>query len=732
MTFLRRLKAFTYALTASGFAALASAGGIGAIPMLLFPAVLVCSWFVDTAAMRRRIPQWGMLCLMLTGVLGAAVDWLFLSQSPVFALAHLTLYIAALKLITLSTDGDRRLLCLISSIELIAAATMSANILLSVSFCCFLFSGVGILILLEMRRSNLRIQRATRVQPSAPAREARGTEHELFAPFPGRLFSAMLVGITLLIMAIAAPIFLFLPRVSGGRHPRPKGETQFISGFSERVELGQIGSIKKSDAIVMRVKVDRSPGELPPDIKWRGTAFDRYDGRSWTRSSAVRSEVPRQGAYYKLENSTQGADWIRQTFFIEAISTDLVFAAHKPLAVSRDIGSLQEDLFGALHTDSHPLTKVRYSVISDPIRPDPANMSDLRPIPPEILERYTRLSHSDPRIAQLARSVARNASGRYEKAHAIEHHLRERYGYSLTLRGTPANLDPIAAFLFDIRAGHCEYFASAMAIMLREIGIPARLVNGFRQGEYNSLGDSWTVRQRDAHSWVEAYLPPYGWVEFDPTPPEPAMPRSSFLRIMSNLTDALDLWWWNRVVNYDAVGQHQVINSLGSTLEYWRRRAQELMMAAIAPSHPNVVSISAPGAAGVIRRFFGAWSGWLPALFLISLLALPKVRRWVAARTPTFARRNRRCHPGTGFYEEAVALLRRRGVEQRCGQTPLEFAQSLGKDPVAATFLSLTLIYNEVRFGPPGIPVHAHSIRRLLQEFRGALNSACERGDRLP
>lgn len=726
MSFSQRLKAFTYALIAVGFAALASTGVIGAIPLLLFPAVLVGSWFLDTAAIRRAITKWGVLGPMLTGILIAVIDWLLWSQSPAIALVHLTIYVSALKLVTLSTDSDRLQLYLISSTELIAAAMTSANILLSASFCGFLFAGIGVLILLEMRRSNLRIQRETRVQPFIPAREGQGTELELFSPFPGRLFTAMLVGLTLLIIAVAMPIFLFLPRVSGRGHPVPKGETQFISGFSERVELGQIGSINKSSAVVMRVKTDRSPEELPADIKWRGIAFDRYEGHSWSQSQTARSDVPRQGGYYKLENSTQGADWIRQTFFIEALSTDLVFAAHKPLAVSRDVGSLQEDLLGNLHTDGHPSTKVRYSVISDPIRPDPANMSDLRPIPSEILERYARVTLSDPRIAQLVRAVTREADGRYEKAQAIERHLRNHYRYSLTLRGAPGNLDPISVFLFDVRAGHCEYFASAMTIMLRQIGIPARLVNGFRRGEYNSLGDSWTVRQRDAHSWVEAYLPPYEWVEFDPTPPEPAVARSSFIRIMSNVTDAIDLWWWDRVVNYDASGQYRAISSLGATLAGAQRRVQELITKTIEPFRSEAVAV---GAAGMARRSLGAWPVWIPGLILISLLAFPKGRRWIADGMSVLARGNRRRLPATGFYEEALALLRSAGIERRYGQTPLEFVQSLGAAPVSAPLLSLTRIYNEIRFGPPENPVQTDEIRGLLKELRRRLDDACDRAD---
>ena len=105
----------------------------------------------------------------------------------------------------------------------------------------------------------------------------------------------------------------------------------------------------------------------------------------------------------------------------------------------------------------------------------------------------------------------------YDKAVAIERFLRSRYAYTLKLSGKPGD-DPLAHFLFETHAGHCEYFASAMTIMLRTLGIPSREVNGFLPGEYNDLAGDYIVRASDAHSWVEVYFPGTGWVTFDPTP----------------------------------------------------------------------------------------------------------------------------------------------------------------------------------------------------------------------
>src|SRR5205823_4276291 len=124
------------------------------------------------------------------------------------------------------------------------------------------------------------------------------------------------------------------------------------------------------------------------------------------------------------------------------------------------------------------------------------------------------------RIPELARSLTAASLTDLERARAIERALRTGYGYTLELPATE-EADPLAHFLFSRRKGHCEYFASAMAVLLRSIGIPARLATGFQSGVYNSISDLWLIRTRDAHSWVEAWIPGRGWTTFDPTPADP-------------------------------------------------------------------------------------------------------------------------------------------------------------------------------------------------------------------
>jgi transglutaminase-like putative cysteine protease len=468
----------------------------------------------------------------------------------------------------------------------------------------------------------------------------------------------------------------------------------------------------------MRIKAATPPSGLPQNLKWRGLAFDYFDGRSWKNTDQHRLTVSTQGRYYKLENSAQGTNWLNQTFFVEALSANVIFAASRVLAVSLDVGPLQRDSAGNLYTDSHMLKKLRYAAISDTIRPNPGNISDLSPIPPEILTRYLQLPSEDSRVLDLARRATIAAKDKYSKAIALEQYLRTNYSYSLLLRGTPNSKDPLAMFLFDVRAGHCEYFASSMTIMLRQLGIPARLVNGFRTGEYNSIGDNWTVRQYHAHSWVEAYFPPYDWIEFDPTPTDPGHPKTGFVRLISDLTDAIDLWWWEGILNYDSSKQYRVLSVLRAALEKCRYSVESLFAHAYEKGRMHISMIRTRNLASAFAK------GWIVWAALIPLAVLLLVRRW---RRRIFGRIKRALHHGNSktvavsFFTEALHLLGDRGLKLGRGQTAMEFARSLHGQPPGDPFLALTQMYYSIRFGPPDLPFNHAEAQAQLCLLRNSL-----------
>ena len=718
MNFARCFKLSSYCLIGAGFVSVAATRIIHPLSMILFAAFFVASWFLDTVRLRQRIPVWIMNCVALAYIPVFYWDARLLSRSFVVAAVHFMIFAAALRLLTLSKDRDYLQLYLISFAEILAASMLTASMVLGICLLVFIMSGISAIVLFEMRRSNAKMRDTAKVQPFVRSRAMQGVGLELFSRFPAGLFFLSTMGMTLLILAAAIPLFLLLPRVTPAFYSRPSGRTQFVSGFSDRVELGRIGSIRQSGAVVMRIQTAAPPSGTPENLKWRGIAFDYFDGRSWKNTDPRKLPISTQGRYYKLENSALGTNWLNQTFFVEPLSTNVIFAASRVLAVSLDAGPLHRDSAGNLYTDSHLFKKLRYAVISDTIRPDPANISDLSPVPQEILARYLQLPPGDPRVAALAKRVTSKANNRFSRAMALEQFLRSNYRYSLLLHGIPNDTDPLATFLLDVRAGHCEYFASAMTIMLRHLGIPARLVNGFRTGEYNSIGDNWTVRQYHAHSWVEAYFPPYGWIEFDPTPADPGRPQAGFARLVSNLIDAIDLWWWEGVLNYDTSRQYRVLNTMRAALEKKRHSVENLFVRAYEEGRTRVSGIRTRSVASAFGR------RWIPWAAFMALAVLLLVRPW---RRRVFRGIRRALHHdnsrivATSFFSEALDVLGDCGIQRGRGQTALEFAHSLHGQPPGDPFLALTRMYYSVRFGPAGPHFNPAEARAQLHLLRNSL-----------
>src|SRR5262249_13948399 len=156
--------------------------------------------------------------------------------------------------------------------------------------------------------------------------------------------------------------------------------------------------------------------------------------------------------------------------------------------------------------------------------------------------------------------IAAKGRSTLEKAALVESYLKRNYRYTLDLTWAPGP-EPISTFLFNAKSGHCEYFASSMAILLRAAGVPTRLINGFLMGEYNPVGQDYIVRESDAHSWVEVYVPDRGWIELDPTPPALNNHEVNLSHQISHYLDAMELIWNSYVIVYDSGAQLQLFRS---------------------------------------------------------------------------------------------------------------------------------------------------------------------------
>jgi hypothetical protein len=303
---------------------------------------------------------------------------------------------------------------------------------------------------------------------------------------------------------------------------------------------------------------------------------------------------------------------------------------------------------------------------------------------------YLRLPQLDGRVTRLAAELASTQANAGDRAREIETYLRRNFGYTTELLEKPVP-DPLAHFLFERRKGHCEYFASSMAVMLRTLGIPSRVITGFQSGIFNPVSGWQMIRASDAHSWVEAYLPDSGWTVFDPTPPDATLRVPSLWTRAMFYVDAMDVFWQDWVLNYDLERQFTLaarmeesgrtfsmdgLNRLMGTLSEMKKRATD---AAVENGLPVL------GAACVLT--------------LLVFVRKPALRSWSARRRVKQLRRGEvAAGDATLLYLRMLAILRRRGIEKPAWLTPVEFVRVLPKD-TAVLVQDLTFAYNDLRFG---------------------------------
>jgi hypothetical protein len=388
---------------------------------------------------------------------------------------------------------------------------------------------------------------------------------------------------------------------------------------------------------------------------------------------------------------------LKQVIVIEPGGPNVLFHASRLISVSNEVEGLASDISGNLFYRRSYSWGGKYTLFSAML----SNERRLAPSPQSgpptpAPSRYLDLPEVDPRIAPLAEQVTAGISDPIEKAIAIERYLKSNYRYSLDLN-FPRGVDPLAHFLFEAKAGHCELFASVEAVMLRKLGIPSRIVNGFRRGEFNEWGNDFIVRQSDAHSWVEAYFPGRGWVEFDPTPGSGNESRPPWLAKLTHLFDALDLFWTTEIVSYDfwkqislfrvireqiSAGSQRADHWLRSLWRITERRWSQPLFASPTIQWRWILWFSAvAGAAWLVFRYRLRFF-----LFAASLAPSGRSSRVEALLVS-------RC------YLRFLQKLERQGFRRRRGETALELVARIDVETLRAAAGAFTALYYQIRYG---------------------------------
>ena len=504
-----------YLLVLSGFMLLASTGRLDVLSMLVVSAALLVRGILLLRGREFTIPEQWTNYFTIAYVAFYALDYLSISRSFISATVHLTLFSMAVKLFGVYRERDNIYLALLAFGMVLSAAVLTVDSTFFFALAIFMLLATATFISMEMRRSAR--------QSTGWAREHGGDARNLRSAL-----SATTLVLLLGVLLAAIGLFFALPRRAGGFFSSFAPRNQFISGFSDTVELGQIGQIQQSSIVVMHVQISGdSTGRH--QLLWRGVALNRFDGKRWQGDENFTTLFPRfrsydlRSAYERAAETEQSnprllGDRLQFRVSMEPIGTNVFFFPGRPIEMRGDYGALSMDYNGALFNNGARGVITDYDASSELPPAVPSQLQAAgREFPPAITLNYLQLPNLDPRVPALARQVTASATTDYDRAVALERYLQNNFGYTLDL-GTRIPSDPIAYFLFERKRGHCEYFASSMAVMLRTLHIPSRIVNGFRGGEFNDVTGSYIVRARDAHSWVEAYFPGHGWIQFDPTP----------------------------------------------------------------------------------------------------------------------------------------------------------------------------------------------------------------------
>jgi hypothetical protein len=635
--------------------------------------------------------------------------------AALLATVHMLLFAMMVRLYSARTRRDSLFLAMIAFACMLAAAVLTVDTAYLAFFLIFLTLGISTFIALEMERGAEDASAASIIPGSTQARKlirALGATSAIVA------FAALSLG---------ALLFFMLPRFNAGYLGSYSMRPQLMTGFTESVELGQIGQIQKSSEVVMRVKVQGDPARFASQ-HWRGIALTRFDGHRWSSLAMERHRLYQDANGWFIFPGgpiPRYSKALQYRVLLEPVASDAIFVAGGASAIrgrfSADSGLgdgprrnfLLTDSSGSIFNPFPNYSELSYEASSVPATSTPEQLRAAgSKYPADIRTMYLQIPTLDPRVVELARQATAAAANPYDKAVALQSYLQTRFVYTLD-QGSSSSTDPLANFLFVRKAGHCEYFATAMTVMLRSLGIPARYINGFQTGEFNDVGGDFIVRASDAHSWVEAYFPGRGWITFDPTPAGEAASKG-WLASAAKYLDWMQLQWGEWVINYDFLHQITLGQGVGRTSRQWANGAREHASHSYdalvnrmknwqtdaAGSHwtPEIIGI-------VVAAFVGLFAG--------KPLTKYFRRMWTLRSVGTHQLSPQRA---SAHYSEMLRLLARRGFRKAESLTPLEFAASISQAELAGPVGRLTQIYQAARFGDS--PVEPRQSVELLREIR--------------
>lgn len=726
MPFIQLHKLSTYLLAFTGFLAVLLPNELHPLTWLIVLAGLGLSWRVQESSMQEasyRSLSTNLTVGLVVGLLLIGIVGIY--PNPVLIACYILVILQLNKLFNRTAHRDYTQIYVLSFLMLTIGTILNNDITYAITFVFYVIFITWTLTLFHLRRE---IEGTYLMRHSEDLNEAEKVDISKILQ-SRRLVRGSYLGaisiIALFIFASSSIIFFLFPRIGFGLFFQRKRVGPRISGFSNKVNLGSFGKIRLNRAVVMRIELPNAKKVSPMlDHYWRGGSYDLYDGKSWKRSlrynKLSRFYRPDEHHLAKIRPSDRNKV-IKQVVYQEPMDVPILFGIDRvykfsiptniPTRVRHMVPRVKIDMYSDRMTYSNLMaagSSIRYNVWSVP--------NDRRPLSfrkvifdKKIKKIFLQLPESlDKRIPALARDITRGETSTYGKIRAVQTYLQNNYKYSLQ-RSAPVGT-PMADFLFRQKKGHCEYFSSAMAILLRTLDIPTRQVTGFYTARWNSYGKYYVVRQSDAHSWVEVFMPKGDWKRFDPTPSAPSLSQKRWWSFIEEYYDSLRLAWYKWIIEYDLENQLNALKQLRSTMARASQKFEGFSLSdwwKETKANPWVQL----GLGGALFLFIGFIGWWLN----VRRRSYPKTAKAVY-------------HLATQLYMQALKLMDRKGIVRNDSETPSEFVTRVHEEhPHLSESLALmTEHYLELRYNPESKEAkhHIDGLYQSLEQVKLQLHSS--------
>jgi len=645
-----------------------------------FPALLMAAAsltvLIGSTARRAFDRRWASIAanVVMVGAGLAGGYQAFVTGNFLYYTIVYSVFLGAVKAMMLRRSGDFMQLYVLSFLHVVAGAVVNPGLSFGVAMFPYVIALTLSLMLTNLRRGiEEDLGSDQKGDDHTDRMTANLSRKDLIRPG----FLSVTVAVTIGVFLVSLVFFFLFPRLGLGFFATQSRLGISMTGFSDEVTLGDFGNVIEDPEVVMRVRMKGRPALTP--LRMRGQSLDEYDGRTWRKTTRRLRALNMDGrGRYRADDNTLRLDELDplvQEVYLEPMTGTprVLFGMPNAVGFERPASSLEalrpdkwrfyrDDAFDVSITGP-PRSAIVYTVHSVPDRTDPDKLrgagSDYSAW---MRSRYTQLPHMDSRVGEMARGMVDNAAAAYDAAVTVESRLSGEFEYALDT--SHGEKDPLVDFLLSNRRGHCEYFASAMVVLLRSLGIPSRIVNGFHGGEANQYGDYVYLRKADAHSWVEVWFPGSGWVTFDPTPAVALQMRvdRSWWRKVTDAVDTVKLWWYQWVIEYDLERQVRFIVGLFRLLDDNDKGA----FGDAGLRWKDFKELKSR----LIDQPWGHWFAWLGGALALAVLFAWFWRRRRSAHGAELCRPG---DPAVDAYRRMTKLLARKRLVRNESETQLEF-----------------------------------------------------------